>query len=221
MLTSYIGAACCIGGESKGLMMEPKHFAFNHQESNRSGVSTFMCEQGAREGELRCFQMIMSENYASGIMTAFNRAGVAYVGAYKNLLVNIARNEWGYTGWYNTDMINGADYMNWRDITAGGGGNCLTTSAYDTSNIGTMAASKDAISKDTEFQEMMKYNLKFWMYNLAKSNSMNGTSQTTQIQHVLTWYQMALYAAIAVLAVLTVLFVAVGLKKRKKYMTQN
>lgn len=221
MLTSLIGSACCIGGESKGLMMEPKHFAFNHQESNRSGVSTFMNEQGAREGELRCFQMIMSENYASGVMTAFNRAGVVYVGAYKNLLVNIARNEWGYTGWFNTDMINGADYMNWRDITAAGGGSCLTTSAYDTSEIGTMAASKDAIAKDTEFQKMMKYSLKYWMYNLAKSNAMNGTSQTTEVHHVLTWYQITLYVVIAVLAVLTLLCVAVGLKKHKKYMAQN
>lgn len=220
MLTSLIGSAVCIGGESKGLMMEPKHFAFNHQESNRSGVSTFLHEQGARENELRCFQMIMSNNYASGVMTAFNRAGTSYVGAYKNLLVNIAREEWGYTGWFNTDMINGADYMNWRDITAGGGGNCLTTSAYDTSQIGTMAASKDAISKDTEFQEMMKYSLKFWMYNLAKSNAMNGISTTTEVQHVLTWYQKALYGADAVLALLTVLFIVLGVKKSKKIKEQ-
>ena len=200
--------------------MEPKHFAFNHQESNRSGVSTFLHEQGARENELRCFQMIMSNNYASGVMTAFNRAGTSYVGAYKNLLVNIAREEWGYTGWFNTDMINGADYMNWRDITAGGGGNCLTTSAYDTSQIGTMAASKDAISRDTEFQEMMKYSLKFWMYNLAKSNAMNGISTTTEVQHVLTWYQKALYGADAVLALLTVLFIVLGVKKSKKIKEQ-
>ncbi len=217
VLTSYIGSAVCQGGESKGLMMEPKHFAFNHQETNRSGVSTFMNEQGAREGELRCFQMIMSNNYASGIMTAFNRAGVQYVGGYAPVLINIARNEWGYTGWYNTDMINGADYMNWRDVTIGGGGNCLTSSAYDTSVIGTMAASKGKIEKDTEFQKMMQYNLKFWLYNLAKSNSMNGVSQTTEIHKVLTWYQKAIYAAIAVAALLTLLFAVLGLKKYSDY----
>ena len=33
-------------------------------------------------------------------------------------------------------MINGADYMNWRDIVFGGGGGCLTTSAYESANIG-------------------------------------------------------------------------------------
>ncbi len=216
MLTSLMGTAVCIGGEEKGTQMEPKHFAFNHQESNRSGVSTFMTEQAARENELRCFQLVMSSNNCQGIMTAFNRAGTVYVGAYKNLLVNIARNEWGYTGWYNTDMINGTEYMNWRDITAAGGGNCLTTSAYDSSIIGTMAASKKAISKDTQFQEMMKYNLKYWMYNIASSNAMNGISQTTKIKHVLAWYQILLIAVAVASGALTVAFAALGIVTAKK-----
>ena len=42
----------------------------------------------------------------------------AYSGGYAPLLKNIARDEWGYMGWFVTDMINGADYMNWRDIVA-------------------------------------------------------------------------------------------------------
>jgi beta-glucosidase len=216
ILTSTTAVAVCAAAEAKGLQMEPKHFAFNHQESNRSGLSTFINEQAARETELRCFQKLMSENVCSGIMTAFNRAGTSYVGAYEPLLVGVARTEWGYTGWYNTDMINGADYMNWRDITAGGGGNCLTTSAYDTSNIGTMADSKSAIAKDTNFQQMMKYNIKFWLYNLAKSNAMNGISQSTQIKHVLTWWQKLIYACIAIFAILTVLFLVLTIRSDKK-----
>lgn len=216
MLTSLIGTAVCVGGEEKGTQMEPKHFAFNHQESNRSGVSTFMNEQAARENELRCFQLVMSSNKCQGIMTAFNRAGTVYVGAYKNLLVNIARNEWGYTGWFNTDMINGTEYMNWRDITAAGGGNCLTTSAYDSSVIGTMAKSKNKIAKDTQFQQMMKYSLKYWMYNLASSNAMNGISKTTKIKHILTWYQLLLIGVSAVAGVLTVVFAALGVVTARK-----
>jgi hypothetical protein len=64
---------------------------------------------------------------------------------------------------------------------------------------------------------MMQYNLKFWLYNLAKSNSMNGVSQTTEIHKVLTWYQKAIYAAIAVAALLTLLFAVLGLKKYSDY----
>lgn len=216
MMTALMSSAYCIGLESKGTMANAKHFAFNHQEANRSGLSTFFNEQAGRENELRGFQMMMAENYTSGIMTAFNRAGTSYVGAYKNLLVNIARNEWGYVGWYNTDMINGADYMNWRDIVAGGGGNALTTSAYDTSSIGTMADSKSAIEKDTEFQEMMKYSMKFWLYRLAGSNVMNGVTSTSTLKYVLTWYQKAIYGADAAFAVLTVLFAIIGLLKSLK-----
>lgn len=186
MLSALCGNALCIGLKTKGTQAEPKHFAFNHQESNRSGLSTFIKEQAARENELRSFQMVMSRNNAAGVMTAFNRAGTSFVGAYKPLLVGIARDEWNYLGWFNTDMINGADYMNWRDVTAGGGGNCLTTSAYDTSEIGNMASSKSAIEKDQSFQEMMKFNLKFWVYQLAQCNAMNGISSTTEIQYVVT-----------------------------------
>lgn len=212
VLTVLAGSAVCQGAESRGLMMEPKHFAFNHQESNRSGMSTFMNEQGARETELRAYQKIMSNNECSGIMTAFNRAGTNFVGAYSNLLIGIARDEWGYEGWFNTDLINGADYMNWRDVTAAGGGNLLTTSAYDTSNIGTMIASKKVIVEDTYFQEMMKKNIKFFLYKLANSNAMNGISQTTVIKHVLTWWQIAVYVCIAVFTLLTLLFITLGVK---------
>ena len=219
VLTSVTAVAVCQGAEPKGLQMEPKHFAFNHQESNRSGMSTFINEQAARETELRCFQTLMSNNECSGVMTAFNRAGTNFVGAYKNLLVNIARNEWGYEGWFNSDMINGADYMNWRDITAGGGGNCLTTSAYDTSKIGTMAKSQSEILKDTEFQNMMKHNIKFFLYNLADSNAMNGTSQTTVIKQVLTWWQITLYALDGVFAVLTILFIVLGIRRKNRKTT--
>ena len=202
VLVAYCGNALCQGLRRKGTMAEPKHFAFNHQESNRSGLSTFMTEQAAREGELRGFQMCMSGNSAQGVMTAFNRAGTAYSGGYRNLLVNIARGEWGYMGWFVTDMINGADYMNWRDVVAGGGGGALTTSAYDTSNIGAMSASKAEIQKDVWFQEQMKQGIKYYLYNIAQSNAMNGISSTTEIVYITTWYELVLQIAAYALAAL-------------------
>lgn len=55
---------------------KPKHFAFDHQGSKRSGLSTFMTEQAARENEPRGFRMTMSSDSR---MTAFNRADVSYV----------------------------------------------------------------------------------------------------------------------------------------------
>ena len=205
VLTAYMGDAVCAGLRSKGTMAEPKHFAFNHQETNRPGLSTYMTEQAARENELRGFQMCMANNTAQGIMTAFNRAGASYSGAYRPTVVNIARDEWGYMGWFVTDMINGADYMNWRDIVAGGGGACLTSSAYDTSDIGAMEASKSEIEKDEYFQQQMKQGIKYYLYNIAQSNAMNGISSTTEIVYIRTWVDNAILGAEIGLGILTAL----------------
>ena len=213
VLSAYMGNALCVGLKSKGTMAEPKHFAFNHQESNRSGLSTFMTEQAARENELRSFQMCMSLNNAQGIMTAFNRAGVAYSGAYRPTLVNIARNEWGYTGWFVTDMINGADYMNWRDIVAGGGGAALTSSAYDTSDIGAMESHKSEIEKDMYFQQQMRDGIKYYLYNIAQSNAMNGISSTTEIVYIRTWVDNALLGGTICFGALTALFLVIAIVK--------
>ena len=122
VLTSLMATNFCEAAASKGLVTQVKHYAFNHQELNRSGISTFMTEQAARENELRCFQKVMSTNATGTIMTAFNRIGTTYVGAYSGVLEQIARNEWGYKGGYVTDMVNGSMYMNWLDTVSGGGG---------------------------------------------------------------------------------------------------
>ncbi len=79
-----------------------------------------------------------------------------------------------------------------------------------------MAASKSKIAKDTQFQQMMKYSLKYWMYNLASSNAMNGISKTTKIKHVLTWYQMLLMGVALVTGILTAVFSVMGVITAKK-----
>lgn len=216
MLSNQLGVALCIGGTSKGLMMEPKHLAFNHQELNRSGVSTYFNEQGGRENELRAFQGVCEQNVAQGIMTGFNRAGATFSGADEGLQVQILRKEWNYTGWIATDMINGPDYMNWRDVIMGGGGTCLTDSAYESSEIGTMPASASIIKKDTEFQEKMKLALKYWAYNCLASNTMNGYTSNVEFQYVRTWWQNALIAADILLALLVLCGGAAYLRRIRK-----
>ena len=220
MLTNLLGVAACKGGKSKGLMMEPKHYAFNHMELNRFGVATYFTEQSGRENELRGFQGAMSNNYAQGIMTCFNRIGSVFGGAHTGAQVQIARNEWGYTGWFVTDMVNGTEYMNWRDTVYGGGGAVLgSTATFETSEIGTMAASKSAISADETFQLKMKQAIKYYAYTMAGSNAMNGITSNTQMVYVRTWWQNVILAAEIGTAVLTVAFVAIGvvtsMKKKK------
>ncbi|MBQ6755886.1 MAG: glycoside hydrolase family 3 C-terminal domain-containing protein [Oscillospiraceae bacterium] len=221
MLTNILGVAVCKGGKSKGLMMEPKHFALNHQEANRSGTSTFITEQGARENELRGFQGCLEGNYAQGVMTAFNRLGTVYAGAHRGLLTEILRNEWGYTGYVITDMINGPEYMNWRDVTLAGGGGCLTSTAYESSIIGsaTSAENLKKIQKDTAFQQELKQMLKYDLYTFANSNTMNGITSDTRIVRTFPWWEITVIAADVVFGVATVALCAlyvVDLCKKQK-----
>ena len=222
MLTNLMGVAVCKGGKSKGLMMEPKHFALNHQEANRSGTSTFISEQAAREIELRGFQGALEGNYAQGVMTAFNRLGTVYAGAHRGLLTGILRNEWGYTGYVVTDMINGPEYMNWRDVTFAGGGGCLTENAYAESIIGdpVSADNMKKIQKDTAFQQELKQMLKYDLYTFVNSNTMNGITTDTRIVRVYPWWEVTLIAVNVCFGVLTAAaclwYVASLLPKKEK-----
>lgn len=218
MLTNLLGQAVCKGGKSKGMMMMPKHYAMNHQELNRSGVSTFFDEQAARENELRAFQGVMENNYAQGIMTGFNRLGTVFSGANEGTQVQIARNEWGYEGWIVTDMVNGADYMNWRDAVLGGGGGCLTTSAYESSDIGSMTSAENLklIAKDSKFQKKMKEDIKYFVYNTIASNDMNGITTSTRYVKVMTWWQIALVSTEVFFAVITLFFAILYLRAATK-----
>lgn len=205
VLTNILGKAMCEGSKEKGTMMGPKHYAFNHQESNRSGVSTFISEQAARENELRCFQGAYQSNAAQGMMTAFNRAGPSFSGAHEGLILQILRSEWGYTGWIITDMVNGSDYMNWRDTIANGGGGLVSKTAYQDSTIGdpVTPANMALIEKDQAFQADVQETVKYFLYNLADSNYMNYLTANTTFRYITPWWQSALTVVNVVLGVLT------------------
>ncbi len=207
MLCNITANAYCIGCYKKGLMAEPKHLAFNHQEMNRAGASTFFNEQAGRETELRCFQGCMTSNNAKMVMTAFNRVGTVFAGADAGLQEQIVRNEWGYTGGIITDMINGADYMNWKDSILGGGGAMLgNASTYDTTEWGSMTSNKSKIASDAVFQQKMKDAIKYYAYTVAGSNAMNGITSDMEVVYVRTWWQNLYLGATICAGVLTALF---------------
>ena len=217
MVTSIFVTAFCRGGSVKGLMTEPKHLAFNHQEANRSGASTFMTEQAARENDLRGFQEALSSNQAMGVMTSYNRVGCVYSSAHSGLLEQILRNEWGYDGWVVTDMAAAPDYMNWLDsVMAGTGGMLTTESTTMSSKFGSMISNRAKIEKDTDFQQHMHDGLKHYMYSAARSNALNGFTQDTEIKYVRTWWQKLILGLKYGSGALTVVFLALWLLAQKK-----
>ena len=146
----------------------------------------------------------MSTNYAQGLMTAFNRVGTAFAGAHSGVNVQILRNEWGYKGWIVSDMVNGADYMNWRDNVLGGGGSLLSDKTFEKPGtaIGTMASHRSEIDKDMNFQYELQLAVKYHLYSIANSNYMNYLTSNTVFRYVRTWWQNSLIAADVVLGVL-------------------
>ena len=217
LVSGIMAAAVTRGVQShKGLGVTIKHFCCNNQEDKRETVSENVKERALREIYLRGFEIAAKSSKPWAVMTSYNLVNGVHTFASADLCTKVLRNEWGYQGWFVTDMINGADYMNWRDVTAAGGGGTLTSSAYDTSTIGAMAESKKAIEKDVNFQQMMKKNIKYFLYQLVQSNAMNGISSTTEIQTVRTWYQNALTGAETAFAVLTLLFLIMTILKTVK-----
>lgn len=214
MLTNYLGAAITSGALEYGLVVAPKHFAFNDQESNRTGVSVFMNEQRAREIELRAFQGAFQDAGCMGTMTAFNRAGMRYASAHEGLITNILKKEWGFTGYIVTDMINGPMYMR-ADTSLMAGTTCLDTSGNETS-IALLEAIKDDPAAQNALKDAMHSNL--WV--LANSNALNGVDSLTKTINVTPWWKATLTAVEVVFIVLTVAgaagYVAVTLKKKKE-----
>ena len=223
MLTNRMASAFVTGSWSKGLWSVLKHFAINDIESNRTGLSTFITEQAARENALRAFQGPLTNGSKAGVMTAYNRVGTTFSGGNRGLVTQILRNEWGFDGWIMTDYAAaGFDYMNWLDNIYAGGGALLCTSAnYSTSAHGSMSDAKiiSQVKADSAFQHEMQEALKHFMYVFAGSNAMNGVSANTKIVYVRTWWENALTAADIALGVLTVAALAgyaVAAAKAKK-----
>ncbi len=103
--SSLMGAAEAEGAWSKGHVLVAKHFATNDQESNRSGVATFLNEQALRENQLRAFEGIMTYGECKGVMTTYNRLGLIGSTAQEyDLMTEVLRNEWATHCYVITDL---------------------------------------------------------------------------------------------------------------------
>ena len=69
ILTAYQASNYIAEAQKYGVLIAPKHFAFNDTEINRSGIATFMTEQKARENELRGVQASVEDAQTLAMMT--------------------------------------------------------------------------------------------------------------------------------------------------------
>lgn len=217
MLSNYLCAETVSGALEFGIIVGPKHLAFNDQETQRSGVAPYMTEQKAREGELRAFQGAMEDAGALGAMTTFSRIGATSGNGSYGMLQAILRQEWGFKGLLSTDMQNNAGFFRPEMCLYGG-----ITMIADFSQNETMEQvvstwpyfTEELIAQDEELVEIARQNMKYQLYALAHS-----AAQNVKTISVTPWWETALNVSIYVAAGLSVLFLAlyvVSLFKGKK-----
>lgn len=235
-------SGCCVmefamGALEKGLIAAPKHYAFNDQETNRSGIAPFMTEQRAREVELRAFQIpFEATKYDKalgkdvgmlGMMTSFSKIGGVECTSSVGLINGIAVGEWGFKGYTVTDI--GDDTNLYSAMVMAGCTGYDTRSGTRHMTYKTMQAdfsdhgndiSTARYAKDADFQNALKMSNKRLLYTLCQSNLMNSSVGTPRVVQLVTWWTVAYIALIVVAAVLTVassaMFVVSTMKSSKK-----
>lgn len=218
VLTAYQAASYIAAGKEYGVIIAPKHYAFNDTEINRSGIATFMTEQKARENELRGVQASIEDAQALGVMTTFNRIGCYAGNAHYGLLINILRNEWGFQGLMSEDFIQDANYSVLKEAV-----HCGVTMTCNTGDSTMEAVSAkwpywtvDSVSQDATMMQDLKNVMKWQYYAIANSNAMDGLNETSRIVEVRTWYDNALTGVQIVFAVLTIAAIAMYIRSLKK-----
>ena len=221
VLTAGQSAAIIKAGHEYGVLIAPKHLAFNDTEINRTGIAEFMTEQAARENELRGTQSCIEDANALAVMTTYNRVGCVTSNAHTGLLLNILHKEWGFKGLMSEDFIQDPAYT--KIHMAVHNGVTMTCNTGDNTMAAVEAVwpywSVENASQSEELLTDLKQAMLYQNYALANSNAMDGMSTSTHIEKLNTWYDNLITGLRIGFGVLTVLCAAMyllGLKKKEQ-----
>ena len=220
-LTGLIATAETVGIQSKGVYVYNKHFVLNDQENSRAGIGTWVNEQALREIYLRAFELPIVNADAKCVMTAFNRLGAHWAGAFSELLIDWLRGEAGMSGFAVTDMYDNTYMVKANEVVAG---NDIPDN-YVGDDLSEFAAyGPDGSNPNALVAQAMRTSAKRVLYTVLHSRGMDGVSPNTMIVSVTPWWQMTLnvvqwslcgLTAIALL-VLLLDIAGIGNKKEKK-----
>lgn len=220
VLTGCMASDTIIGAQSKGTVTTIKHFAFNNMETNREGVATFFHEQGARENELRGFQMAFEVGGSKAVMTAFNRVGCTFSSADKGLITGLLRGEWDFKGIVATDMVKAPEYETWEESILAGTDVMVNSSPVNEDGKVWETCQAKYISKDEKLASAVYESVHHVLYAFADSIWLNGMSENTKVERHYPYWELILMSLIAVGAVGTGMstgfWIHSGRKQRKK-----
>ena len=180
LFAGVMAAETARGAINNGLNVYVKHFAVNEQETNRSGVCTWLTEQSLREIYLKPFEMAVKEGGTMGMMSSFNRIGTTWTGGDYRLLTEILRNEWGFQGMVITDF-NTEPFMDTKQMAYAGGDLNLATTPH--------AWEPETAADYT----VLRTSVKNILYALTRSNAMNGHGEGAYYLTYYAWWEVALF----------------------------
>jgi beta-glucosidase len=105
----YLGGTMAVAEtkavQAKGLIAMPKHYAANEQETNRMTIQTTVDRQTLREIYLLPFEMAVKDGKPGSIMCAYNYVNGQSSCESRELLTDILRSDWGFTGYVQSDFF--------------------------------------------------------------------------------------------------------------------
>lgn len=106
LLSGIMGAAITQGVQKHpGRSVTIKHFCCNNQETNRYQSNSQVSERALREIYMKPFEICIALGNPRSIMTSYNLLNGTHTAEHSDLLKNVVRGEWGWTGLIMTDWI--------------------------------------------------------------------------------------------------------------------
>ncbi len=91
--------------QANGLIAMPKHYAANEQETNRQTIQTTVDRQTLHELYLLPFEMAVKDGKPGSIMCAYNYVNGQSSCENRELLTDVLRKDWGFTGYVQSDFF--------------------------------------------------------------------------------------------------------------------
>ena len=103
VLTGMMAGSFVQGVQTQKVSACVKHFALNNKETNRKESDSRVSERAAREIYLKPFEMLVKTADPWYIMSSYNLINGVRASENRELLEDILRTEWGFSGMVSTD----------------------------------------------------------------------------------------------------------------------
>ena len=84
-----------------------KHFAMFELETNKGEINAVVDDRALNEIYLIPFMKAVQDGNVASMMTSYNKVNGHFTSEHKHLLTDIARNRWGFKGFYTSDWVFG------------------------------------------------------------------------------------------------------------------